>query len=533
MASLKFHKVSSLPASCALGDVYYVVGEGIYVCTTAASSGATESANYTRFSYANDAASGVKGVTSLSDSVSTTSSAIAATSTAVKSAYDRGSKGVSDAANALSVANSKWAQKTATQVSGGTAVEGTVKGHFANTTGFSVSPIVDGVVYYKDTDTHNSHAHTFTVSGTTSTSGTATSVDVVSSIGNAAKSSDDLSSTYAKVSVPTLKVTNDLASEISKLKTVNTTGMQYKGTRTDGTVPAAGKVGDVYKVATKAIPGVGAEVGDFIVCNTTTTSATNSAWDVWQANVNKDAYWDTNTPVSGNFVVADGTTGKIKDSGYNFGSFALSSHNHASSAINAMTGYSKPTSASAIAVGDSLNAAMGKLEYKVDAAQTAANNAKDIANGKWAAVDASTSAKGIMKVGTGLEASSGTVSVKYGSAAGTACQGNDSRLNDARTPKAHTHVSSDVTTMAGYAISASSAPAAISTGDSLNVAIGKLEKMVNNAQTTATNKWSKAYAQALAAGDGSKAGVATFDSSSFTVSNVGHVGLAWATWATS
>ena len=31
-ANLKFHKVSTLPASCALGDVYYVVGKGIYVC---------------------------------------------------------------------------------------------------------------------------------------------------------------------------------------------------------------------------------------------------------------------------------------------------------------------------------------------------------------------------------------------------------------------------------------------------------------------------------------------------------------------
>ena len=52
---------------------------------------------------------------------------------------------------------------------------------------------------------------------------------------------------------------------------------------------------------------------------------------------------------------------------------------------------------------------------------------------------ASTSAAGIMKVGTGLSASSGTVSVTYGTAANTACQGNDTRLSHARTPTSHTH----------------------------------------------------------------------------------------------
>lgn len=45
--------------------------------------------------------------------------------------------------------------------------------------------------------------------------------------------------------------------------------------------------------------------------------------------------------------------------------------------------------------------------------------------------------------GTGLDGgtitTSGTLSVKYGTAAGTACQGNDSRLSDARTPTSHTH----------------------------------------------------------------------------------------------
>ena len=47
--------------------------------------------------------------------------------------------------------------------------------------------------------------------------------------------------------------------------------------------------------------------------------------------------------------------------------FAAITHNQASNTINAMTGYSKPNSSSAIAASDSLNSAIGKLEAKVDA----------------------------------------------------------------------------------------------------------------------------------------------------------------------
>lgn len=48
-------------------------------------------------------------------------------------------------------------------------------------------------------------------------------------------------------------------------------------------------------------------------------------------------------------------------------------------------------------------------------------------------------------LGTGLTMTGSNVAVTYGTTAGTACQGNDSRLSDARTPTAHTHVVADVT----------------------------------------------------------------------------------------
>lgn len=47
---------------------------------------------------------------------------------------------------------------------------------------------------------------------------------------------------------------------------------------------------------------------------------------------------------------------------------SVPSHNQASDTITAMTGYSKPSSTSAISTSDTLNQAMGKLEAKVDAA---------------------------------------------------------------------------------------------------------------------------------------------------------------------
>ena len=49
---------------------------------------------------------------------------------------------------------------------------------------------------------------------------------------------------------------------------------------------------------------------------------------------------------------------------------SVPSHNQASSTINAMTSYSKASAAAAIATTDSLNTAVGKLEYKVDDVDT-------------------------------------------------------------------------------------------------------------------------------------------------------------------
>lgn len=90
--------------------------------------------------------------------------------------------------------------------------------------------------------------------------------------------------------------------------------------------------------------------------------------------------------------------------------------------------------------------------------------------------NATTTTLGGMIVGTGLGVSSGTVSVTYGTTSGTACQGNDSRLSDARTPTAHTHTLSAITD-AGTAASRN-APAA---GDaaSSEVVLGADTRLTN------------------------------------------------------
>lgn len=68
-------------------------------------------------------------------------------------------------------------------------------------------------------------------------------------------------------------------------------------------------------------------------------------------------------PVSGNASTSQvvmGNDSRLSDSR------TPTAHNQAANTINAMTGYSKPSSTSAIGTGDTLNAAIGKLEKKAD-----------------------------------------------------------------------------------------------------------------------------------------------------------------------
>ncbi len=147
-------------------------------------------------------------------------------------------------------------------------------------------------------------------------------------------------------------------------------------------------------------------------------------------------------------------------------SFTPSAHNHASSEVTSMTGYAKAGGVSAITTSDSLNVAIGKLEKGLEGKEPAF--AKNTAFNK-----------------------------SFGNAAGTVCDGADARLSNSR-PASDVSAwakesslsvnsvpnlpSSKITTMSGYAIATTES--VIGTGDTLNIAIGKLEKSLSGKSTS-------------------------------------------------
>lgn len=76
-------------------------------------------------------------------------------------------------------------------------------------------------------------------------------------------------------------------------------------------------------------------------------------------------------------------------------------------------------------------------------AETAADNAEAIAGGLFVPLTREVTAGTGLSGGGSLEADR-VFAVKYGTAAGTACEGNDARLSDSRTPKSHTHTKSQI-----------------------------------------------------------------------------------------
>lgn len=110
--------------------------------------------------------------------------------------------------------------------------------------------------------------------------------------------------------------------------------MVYKGTIAGGStgsygaLTAAANRGWTYKVSTAGkINGVAVEVGDMIICNTDSTAAATSdtystiaaKWDVIQTNVDGALFKSSNSFTDAHVLVADGTAGKVKDSGFTIG----------------------------------------------------------------------------------------------------------------------------------------------------------------------------------------------------------------------
>lgn len=133
-------------------------------------------------------------------------------------------------------------------------------------------------------------------------------------------------------------------------------------------------------------------------------------------------------------------------------SFTPSAHNQASSTITTMTGYTKATAVAAIAATDSLNVAIGKLEKALDGKQAAGSYA----------------------------ASNHNHSGVYANASHSHAWGDISGKPSTFTPSGHNQAANTITAMTGY--SKPSSTGAIATSDTLNAAIGKLEKALDGKQ---------------------------------------------------
>lgn len=145
---------------------------------------------------------------------------------------------------------------------------------------------------------------------------------------------------------------------------------------------------------------------------------------------------------------------------------ANSSHTHTGAQVN-LTGYAKPNATGALAASDTLNAALGKLEKALDGKQ---------ASGSYAAANHNHDSAYLGKTAT---AAAATKLATARTINGVAFDGTGN-ITITANPNAHNQASNTINAMTGYV--KADAVAAISATDSLNTAIGKLEKALDGKQ---------------------------------------------------
>lgn len=145
---------------------------------------------------------------------------------------------------------------------------------------------------------------------------------------------------------------------------------------------------------------------------------------------------------------------------------ANSSHTHTGAQVN-LTGYTKPSSTGALSTADTLNIALGKLEKALDGKQAAGSYAAANHNHDSAYLGKTATAAAATKLATAR-----TIN-------GVAFDGT-ANITITANPNAHNQASNTINAMTGYV--KANAVAAISATDSLNTAIGKLEKALDGKQ---------------------------------------------------
>ena len=144
------------------------------------------------------------------------------------------------------------------------------------------------------------------------------------------------------------------------------------------------------------------------------------------------------------------------------------------------------------------SASVSGLDTRLTTAETDIDNLEAALPGKAPTNHASTETTygvasdteyGHVKTSTGITNSSGTISVAYGTTAGTACQGNDSRLSDSRTPTAH----ADSTTTYGAGTASNYGHVKLSdsytsSGGAASASVGASSKAVYDSYMLKTNQ---------------------------------------------
>lgn len=224
------------------------------------------------------------GVTKLSSATNSTSTSLAATPSAVKSAYDLANTANTAASNAYDLATTKSSvQFTQTQTTGTEVgiinIDGTTTSLYA--------PTPEQANWTETDTTALSYINNKPTLATVATTGSYTDLSNKPTLGTAAAKGVDTSISTGSTStnLPTSKAVSDFVS--SAIGAAD--AMRFKGTiGTGGTVtalPSTHQIGDTYRVITAGTyAGQTCEVGDLLIAMTT-SGTTSSDWTVAQTNI--------------------------------------------------------------------------------------------------------------------------------------------------------------------------------------------------------------------------------------------------------
>ena len=174
-------------------------------------------------------------------------------------------------------------------------------------------------------------------------------------------------------------------------------------------------------------------------------------------------------------------------SAHTHSNYATTSHKHVASDVTALTGYTIATTAAAIASTDSLNVALGKIQKTLDGKQASGDyvpTSRKI-NGKtlnadvtltYSDVSAASSSHTHTYSDVGAASSAHTHTYSDVGAASSA------HTHSGYAASTHYHATSAVTVLTGYTIATTAA--AIASTDSLNTALGKLQKSIDGKQAS-------------------------------------------------